>query len=540
MPEKPATRPSPYLAVALGLLAFGLLAVRFSPDWWAFHAGTREAFASISTPQERNAIETAVLSGHSERGLYVLRQARDLGTEIENSVHKIMRWRLLVPGLGHVLHLPPWATLGLAHAGCLVLVWVLAAIGLDQARRAGASTSDAFALAIVGGASAPFITSMGWLGYYDSLLALGLVAVGFARSRWWVVVACLAAPWIDERFVLGLPLALWVRWLTASEPVPRFWDWALREALIPVLLAGLYTLVRLRLGGTGGSQTVSGYLREFVLSEKYGLLQRLHGAWAGLRLGWLPVLLAIIGAWRSQRGRWGAVVLAGGALLTAIVGLLTALDMSRSMVLLLPVVPLGWRVAVGLGFWRTWHVGPVAAALALALPARHVVANFVLPVDNMWTYSHPLMTAQNNLGLMYAKGEGVPVDDTRAVRWLRRPAEEGVAVAQNNLGLLYAMGRGVPADGIEASRWLRLAAEQGVASAMENLGLLYANGIGVSRDLVQAHMWLNLSQAAGQASAVARLQAVAQGMKPAEISRAVELAKQRRDLLEKKPYGVLQ
>ena len=42
---------------------------------------------------------------------------------------------------------------------------------------------------------------------------------------------------------------------------------------------------------------------------------------------------------------------------------------------------------------------------------------------------------------------------------LRALAEQGDAVAQNNLGLMYANGRGVPEDDAEAVRWYRLAAE---------------------------------------------------------------------------------
>lgn len=541
MRETSFPRNQPFVVLALGLLAFALLAARFSPNWWDFWTGTREAFESISTPQERDAIEAAVLSGHSERGLHVIRQARDLNTEIDNSVHKIMRWRLLVPLVGHILHLPPWVVLGLAHLGSLTLIYALLFIGFRYGRSAGASSFEAFALAIVAGATAPFITSMGWLGYYDSLLALGLLAVGFARPRWVVVAACLGAPWIDERFVMGLPLALWVRWLVAGDDAGRFWIWVQCEALLPLVLAGIYTLVRLRLGGSGGSQTVGGYLQEFVFSDKYSTLQRLHGAWAGVRVGWLLVLLAVVGvAFATKTRRYGAViVLAAAILLTATAGILTALDMSRSMVLILPVVPLGWIYAQQFKFWRTLHLGALAAVLALVLPARQVVASSVLPVDNVWTYSLPLMTAQNNLGLMYAKGERVPVDNTRAVRWLQRPAAEGVAASQNNLGLLYAMGKGVPQDGLEAQRWFLKAANQGVASAMENLGLLYANGIGVPKDFVQAHMWLNLSRAAGQPSSEAKLQVIVQQMSPQEIARAVELAQQRRELLLKKSYGVV-
>ena len=44
-------------------------------------------------------------------------------------------------------------------------------------------------------------------------------------------------------------------------------------------------------------------------------------------------------------------------------------------------------------------------------------------------------------------------------------AEQGFATAQYNLGIMYANGEGVPQDDAEAVKWSRLAAEQGYASA---------------------------------------------------------------------------
>ena len=38
---------------------------------------------------------------------------------------------------------------------------------------------------------------------------------------------------------------------------------------------------------------------------------------------------------------------------------------------------------------------------------------------------------------MYDRGEGVPVDDEKAVFWYRLSGEQGNAVAQNNLGAMY-------------------------------------------------------------------------------------------------------
>ena len=76
--------------------------------------------------------------------------------------------------------------------------------------------------------------------------------------------------------------------------------------------------------------------------------------------------------------------------------------------------------------------------------------------------------AQNNLGVMYDKGEGVLQDDSEAVKWYRRAAEAGDAVAQNNLGAMYGKGEGVLQDHRLAYMWFNLAAAQGDEDAKEN------------------------------------------------------------------------
>ena len=47
---------------------------------------------------------------------------------------------------------------------------------------------------------------------------------------------------------------------------------------------------------------------------------------------------------------------------------------------------------------------------------------------------------------MYAKGKGVSPDYEEAAKWYLKAGEQGDADAQNNLGLMYADGRGVPRD----------------------------------------------------------------------------------------------
>src|SRR5262245_43310762 len=46
-------------------------------------------------------------------------------------------------------------------------------------------------------------------------------------------------------------------------------------------------------------------------------------------------------------------------------------------------------------------------------------------------------TAQEYLGVMYAKGQGVPQDYGQAIQWYQRAAQQGDASAQFNLGVMY-------------------------------------------------------------------------------------------------------
>ena len=134
--------------------------------------------------------------------------------------------------------------------------------------------------------------------------------------------------------------------------------------------------------------------------------------------------------------------------------------------------------------------------------------------------------AQFNLGVMYAKGRGVPQDDKEVVRWFRLAADQGDADAQNNLGFMYDKGQGVPQDYKEAVRWFRLAADQGHAWAQYNLGVMYVKGHGVASDRVAAYALFNLSAANDPSSdnnATANRNRLANSMSGREIEAAQAL-----------------
>lgn len=65
--------------------------------------------------------------------------------------------------------------------------------------------------------------------------------------------------------------------------------------------------------------------------------------------------------------------------------------------------------------------------------------------------------AENALGLRYATGDGIKLDEKEAVRWFTRAAENGSVAAQSKLGSFYYSGRGVPADATKAYFWMAVA-----------------------------------------------------------------------------------
>ncbi len=133
--------------------------------------------------------------------------------------------------------------------------------------------------------------------------------------------------------------------------------------------------------------------------------------------------------------------------------------------------------------------------------------------------------AQNELGLMYSEGRGLPQNYLEAKDWFKKAADQGHAGAQVNLGTLYFLGRGAPYSDHMALFWFQRAAEQRNALAFAKLGMMYERGRAVRQSLVEAHMWYNLSVAYGEKRAAESRDAVATQMMPGQIAEAEDRAK---------------
>ena len=115
--------------------------------------------------------------------------------------------------------------------------------------------------------------------------------------------------------------------------------------------------------------------------------------------------------------------------------------------------------------------------------------------------------------------------ETALSEW-RPLAEQGDAKAQYNLGLMYAKGYGVPQHDATAVKWFRKAAEQGLAAAQYNLGVMFFNGQGVPNDYVHALKWFNLAAIQGHKDAVKDRDIIAKRMTPAQIAEAKKQARE--------------
>ena len=100
---------------------------------------------------------------------------------------------------------------------------------------------------------------------------------------------------------------------------------------------------------------------------------------------------------------------------------------------------------------------------------------------------------QFGLGLLYANGWGVDLNDDEAFKWYGLAAGQNHGEAAYNLGVMNANGWGVPQSDEEAFKWYSKAAENGFTTAQTSLGKMYAIGFGAPQNDVTALMWYSIA-----------------------------------------------
>ena len=124
------------------------------------------------------------------------------------------------------------------------------------------------------------------------------------------------------------------------------------------------------------------------------------------------------------------------------------------------------------------------------------------------------LNAQFEVGRMYAEGDGIEQNYTKAAEWYQKAALRKHAMAQNNLGDLYRDGNGVRQNFAKAVELYEKAAARNNEYALYNLGMMYERGYGVGRDLNKAREYYEKALAHGNEdakSAIANLGSSQQG-----------------------------
>jgi hypothetical protein len=281
--------------------------------------------------------------------------------------------------------------LGLHGYGALVIPWLGLLLLLAQCawivmHRTSDARFAAIATALVGTTTATLQTTC-WLGINDAWYAAALVAIALQPARALLIIAAIVGPWIDERFILAVPLALLIRHRTG---VPGS---GMRLASM-VVLVSLVAYFGLRGGNvlhlTGAS---SQKYWNYVLGGIPAWWPWVSIGWfAGLRAGWLLVIFALGETWRAAGGRIAAA-LGFFALAPMAVMSVLASDSSRSPTMLLPLLLLG---ILRLRIWK----GETDARRILGAV---LLANLVLPAM--------IVTYQNV--------DVINLFPVEAVRWIR-------------------------------------------------------------------------------------------------------------------------
>lgn len=322
-------------------------------------------------------IPAASIYAELHRAEDTLRQLSNPWVHIDTLANHVNNWRLFFPLLGHCLHLPEIVFLSLPHLGCFAALMLIAHIVYRETQ----NFSLAFVLATLAATASWFFVSTGWLAYFDSWLLLGLLIATFLKSTPLLMTTCFFMPWIDERFILTLPLGLFIRSMMFHEyDIRLFW----RNCWICAIGIAPYLIARLTVFFLEDTSEINRYLQVNSLPiSSVSFPYLFKGIWMGLRSIWILIGLFVWIALFQKKAAWTILTLVC-LFTTFILNLSIAGDISRSMSTLLPAALAGFLL-----FYRqkaVWAKRLVIVLLVVNLltPAFHVVTTFENRIYNLY------------------------------------------------------------------------------------------------------------------------------------------------------------
>lgn len=285
-----------------------------------------------------------------------------------SDIEPAMRWRLLIPIICHYLGIQGFNALLIPYIGLLIYltyVSLLLRAWIDDAKFVVGGTL------LIASTSAGLIVT-GWLGINDAWVWLGSAVVAFSRSPALIIASGFVAPWIDERFIVALPLVWCIRCQRIGAPLINY-------HLLWLVGVPVYATVRILFGGnpvTGKSE------QDFIHAAISGSLTYAGvmglGWWMGLRVAWVPVVYSFVG-----RKAPDCIYLAAIAVLTLIASSVLAFDVSRSTAILCPLVLSGLQRFAERHSDQAPNAVAGLAVAALLIPAMHVVGRKLDPIENV-------------------------------------------------------------------------------------------------------------------------------------------------------------
>lgn len=348
--------------------------------------------------------KAGALGPEASRAQKILLQLEDPFAKIDDPSNVVIQWRLLFPLLGHYLRLPPKLYLSLPYLGCFLSLSLI----LVQARRATESLLEASLITALAASCSWFFVSTGWLGYFDSFYILGLLLITFYKPRWVLLLACLLLPWVNERFIFGLPLVMTLRAFHCGHLNRERYLTFVKDIVLSAMVLSLFLLPRLFV--TQDNDSVSGILlNKFFFAQHLREVPQkvLHGSWFGLRFAWLGVLAFLV-PFSRQVSRWSLAFTLCIILFTIYGAISIAGDISRSTSLLVPVIVLGAvQFASSPQISKSWRQRVLLGIVLLnwTLPTQHIIVSLDVPIKSFleeWkTYKDPplILSPEKNLTL---------------------------------------------------------------------------------------------------------------------------------------------
>ena len=163
----------------------------------------------------------------------------------------------------------------------------------------------------------------------------------------------------------------------------------------------------------------------------------------------------------------------------------------------------------------------VLTAAVLALVSGYLLAP---KIEKLWLTKPTSASSQAAAPVGAALAATRPIIQATTFETLRNLAEQGDAEAQWDLGYRYHNGQGVPPDDTQAVRWFQRAADQGHVDAQSTLGAYYWAGRGVPKDLSQAYFWSAVALRQGDRDSESRLRGLALQMTREQVAAAQQQA----------------